>query len=250
MASRFSAQMSGQMAGWPGGDAGHVAEAAGGQPQQGGVVLGPLVGEGHQGGRGEVRHVGHHRHEAVVGGGGHRHHLGPEIGHDRGHGGERRIGGVGPGGEDPHRTGEHVGVGALEPDQLGAGHRVAGHETGVVDGRRDRRLDRADVADQPGGGGQCGGDRLGQRADRGGDKGDLGVAIEAGPVDHAERHRLFGAALGAVLAVHDPAATAQGDRDRPADQPETDDVGPPRRAGSGAAHGRARSGRSATAPSR
>ena len=34
MAVRFSAQMSGQMAGWPCGDAGHVAEAAGGEAQQ------------------------------------------------------------------------------------------------------------------------------------------------------------------------------------------------------------------------
>ncbi len=41
----------------PGGDAGHVAEAAGGQAQQGGVLLGPLVGQRHQrgGGRGGGR---------------------------------------------------------------------------------------------------------------------------------------------------------------------------------------------------
>ena len=40
MAAALSAQMSGQMRGLAGGDPGHVAEAAGGQPQQGGVLLG------------------------------------------------------------------------------------------------------------------------------------------------------------------------------------------------------------------
>ena len=45
MAVRFSAQMSGQMPGWPGGDAGHVPEAAGGEPQQGPVLLRAVVGQ-------------------------------------------------------------------------------------------------------------------------------------------------------------------------------------------------------------
>ena len=40
MAAALSVQMSGQMAGLAGGHPGHVPEAAGGQPQQGGVVLG------------------------------------------------------------------------------------------------------------------------------------------------------------------------------------------------------------------
>ena len=47
-------------------DAGHVAEAAGGQAQQGGVLLGPVVGQRHQRGRRQVGHVAHDGHEAVV----------------------------------------------------------------------------------------------------------------------------------------------------------------------------------------
>ena len=57
IASRFSRADVGPDAGWPGGDAGHVAEAAGGEAQQRGVLLGAVVGEAHQRGRGQVRHV-------------------------------------------------------------------------------------------------------------------------------------------------------------------------------------------------
>ena len=38
------------------------------------------------------------------------------------------------------------GVGAVEPDLLGAGHRVAADEPGVIDRGDDRRLDAGDVA--------------------------------------------------------------------------------------------------------
>ena len=39
------------------GDAGHVAESAGGQPQQGGMLGCPVGGEAHQARRGEMWHV-------------------------------------------------------------------------------------------------------------------------------------------------------------------------------------------------
>ena len=66
MAVRFSAQMSGQIPGCAGGDAGHVPEPPRRQPQQGGVLLGAVGGEAHERGGGEVGHVGHHGHHLVV----------------------------------------------------------------------------------------------------------------------------------------------------------------------------------------
>ena len=53
-------------AGMPGGDPGHVAEAAGGQPQQRAVLLGPRAGRVHQRRGDQVRDVGDHGDQAVV----------------------------------------------------------------------------------------------------------------------------------------------------------------------------------------
>ena len=114
MAAAFSAQMSGQMPGMPGGDPGHVAEAAGGQAQQRAVLLG-AVGRGvHQRGRHEVRHVRHHGDEAVVVGRREDEHVGAQAHHDALEpveglqvGGRRR-------GEHPHRADEEVGVGPVQ----------------------------------------------------------------------------------------------------------------------------------------
>ena len=78
MASRFWSQMSSQMSGMAAGDAGHVAEPAGGEAQQGGVLVGPVGGESHQARRGEVRHVADDGDHLVVALRRHRHHLGAE----------------------------------------------------------------------------------------------------------------------------------------------------------------------------
>ena len=45
-------------------------------------------------------------------------------------------------------------VGAVEPVELAAGHRVAADEARIVDGGGDRALDAADVGDDAGGLGQ------------------------------------------------------------------------------------------------
>ena len=66
------------------GDAGHVAEAAGGQAQQRGVLLGAVGGQAHQRRRGEVRHVADDGDELVVAVGRQRDDLGAELGDDRG----------------------------------------------------------------------------------------------------------------------------------------------------------------------
>ena len=59
-------------------DAGHVAEPAGGEAQQGPVLGGPLVGQVHERGGREVRHVGDDGHERVVVVGCERDHVGAE----------------------------------------------------------------------------------------------------------------------------------------------------------------------------
>ena len=53
-------------AGVPGGDAGHVAEAAGREPQQDRVLLAVRRRDVHERRRRELRHVAHHRDERVV----------------------------------------------------------------------------------------------------------------------------------------------------------------------------------------
>ena len=140
MASRFSSQMSGQMAGWP--DAMRVmsrkppaarrSRAACSSARSSASVISVAAGE--------VGHVAHHGDEAVVALGGEGHHLGAEAGHDRRHRGEHGIARLGRRREHPDGALEQVGVGAVEALLLGAGHRVAAEEAGVVDGGHDRGL--------------------------------------------------------------------------------------------------------------
>ena len=117
-------------AGLPRRDPGHVAEPAGGQPQQRRVLLGGAVGQVHQRGRGQVRDVGDHGHQRVVLLRGQRHHLGPEARH---HGLQPGVG-VGIGGrrrgEHPGGPHEQLGVGPVDADLLGPGHGVAARRSG------------------------------------------------------------------------------------------------------------------------
>jgi hypothetical protein len=73
------------------GDAGHVTEAAGGEAQQGGVLVGAVGGESHQARRGEVRHVTDDGDHLIVAFGRHRHHLGAECRDGRGDGGDGGV---------------------------------------------------------------------------------------------------------------------------------------------------------------
>ena len=81
--------------GVPAGDAGHVAEPAGGQAQQGGVLLGAVGGDAHQAGGGQVGHVADDGDHLVVAVRRHRHDLGAELGDDAGDVGERHVVGAG-----------------------------------------------------------------------------------------------------------------------------------------------------------
>ena len=77
------------------------------------LTLAEVGGQGHQGGRCQVGHVGHHRHEVVVAVGRQRHEVGTEADDDRldrGEGG--RVGGRG-GRQDPGRTSEQLRVGPV-----------------------------------------------------------------------------------------------------------------------------------------
>ena len=106
-----------------GGDAGHVAEATGGQAQQRAVLFGAVGRRIHQRGRDEMRHVRHDGHQPVVVGGRKDEDVGPQAGHDPLQpveglqlGRRRRR-------EGPHRPHEEVGVGAAQAGLLGPGHR-------------------------------------------------------------------------------------------------------------------------------
>ena len=115
--------------GLAGGDPGHVPEAAGGQLEQGPVLLAEVGGERHQGGRREVGDVGHHGHEGVVLGRVEVDDVGPEVGSPR------TEAGIGVGSVDGVGVSTHVAptkspAGALHADLLAAGHGVTADEAG------------------------------------------------------------------------------------------------------------------------
>ena len=149
MAGRFSAQMSSQIAGWPGRDAGHVAKPAGGQPEQRRMLLGTVAGQAHQRRRGEVRHMTDDRDDLVVAIGGQGDDVGTELGDDRCDLAERAVGGGAVGVSTHTAPFEHRRIRAVETLELTTGHRVTADETRVVDGRGDPALHAADIGHEP-----------------------------------------------------------------------------------------------------
>ena len=140
--------MSGQMPGMAGRDPGHVAEAAGGQPQQGAVLLGAVGGRVHEGGRHQVRHVGHHGDQAVVVGRREDEHVGAQAHDDALQSVERLEVGGRRRREHPDRALEEVGVGAVQARS--ARSPAIGwpaDEARVVGLLHDGRLDAAHVGD-------------------------------------------------------------------------------------------------------
>ena len=225
MASRFSAQMSGQMPGWPAAMRVMSRKPPAARRSRARVLLGPLVGQAHQRGRGEVGHVGHHGHQRVVALGRQRHHLGAERRHHRPH---RRVGrgvGVGRRRQHPHGALEQVGVGAVDALLLASrpsgGRRRSGGRPTAVD---DRRLHAADVGDDAAPRVEARRGLVGDGADRRGDEGQLGVGVVADRVEGAEleRPRRPGRRRGRAGDV--PAPRPQGQPDRAADEPGADDA--------------------------
>ena len=141
----FSAQMSGQMPGWPAATRGHVSKAAGSEPEQGTVLLGARAGGVHQRGGHEVGHVGHHGNEPVVVRGREHEHVGAQAHDDALEPVERPEVRRGRRGQHPHGSLEEIGVGPVQADLLGPGHGVAPDEARVVGLGDDRRLYPAHV---------------------------------------------------------------------------------------------------------
>jgi hypothetical protein len=204
------------------------------------VLGGPVVGQPHERRRGEVGHVGDDRDERVVVLGGQGHHVGTEVADHAVEEGEGGVVGGGRGREDPHGTGEEVGVGPGDALLLRAGHRVAAHEAGVVDGLHDRGLDAAHVGDHAAAGGEGRGGRLGHGTDRRGDEGDLSGRVDAHGIDRAHLQRGSSRRLVGVGRGDVPPGPTQRHPDGPADQPGPDEPGP--------AHYSGRSSRRVTAP--
>ena len=119
----------------------------------------------------------------------HRHDLGAELADDDGDGGERGVVGAGHRREDPGGAAEHGAVGAVEPVELAAGHRVAADEAGVVDGLGDRALDAADVGDDAAGLGERPLDLIGDGEHGDGHERDAGGGVEPGGVDASPGRR-------------------------------------------------------------
>ena len=240
----------------PRGDAGHVPEAAGGQAQQRPVLLAALVGQPHQRGRRQVGHVRHDRHQLVVAVGRQGDDLGPQRADDLADLGERAGVGALGGGEHPGGALEQVGGGALDALLLGAGHRVAAHEAGVGHGVDDRRLDPAHVGDDARSSRRApGGPRRPRR--RTGVATNVTSAAGSSPTaSSAPSARALSTHDGVgVAAGHVPAAAAQAQADRAADEAGADDDGPARLGGrpspTPADHGPSgRSSRRLRAPSR
>ena len=217
-----------------GGDPRHVAEPAGREAQQGGILFGPGAGRVHERGGDEVRHMGHHGHQPVVVGGRQHQDVGPEAHHHALQpvegpevGGCRR-------GQHPDGPLEEIGVGAAEADLLGACHGVSPDEARVVRLFDDRGLDPTHVAHDEVGvslilAKQTAGD-LGDGGGRGRHECDLGLTIVTDCVDHLPLERLTDPALVGVEPGHVPSTPPQPQGDRPADQPGPDDERPTARA--------------------
>ena len=230
MASALSSQMSGQMDGLPGGDPGHVPEPAGGQLEEGGMLLAQAGGQVHQGGRGQVGNVGDHGHQGVVLVGGQGHHVGPEVGEHGAHLGVGAGIGGGRGGQHPGGPHEELARGPVHPHLLRAGHGVAADEAGVVDGRHQRALHAAHVGDDRFGvplrGGQDAADDLGGGVDRGGHHHQVGPEVDALGGQGPELDGPGGHALAHVDTAHVPALLPKPGAHRSPDEPGAEDHGP------------------------
>ena len=135
MAGRFSAQMSSQMSGWPLATRVMSRNPPAARRSSAACSSARSAARPIRRRRGEVRHVADHGDHLVVALGRHRHDLGAELGDHAPRPWRtwrRRC----------RRTGVStqtaplniVAVGAVEPVELAAGHRVAADEAGIVDG--------------------------------------------------------------------------------------------------------------------
>ena len=174
------------------------------------MLFGPVGGDAHQAGGGQVRDVADDGDHLVMPVGRHRHHLGAELGDDTRDVGERDVVGPGDGRQHPYGAVEHRRIGTVETVELAAGHRVAADETRVVDGCGDGALHPADVGDDARGLGERPFDLVGDGEDGHGDERDVSALIEAGGVDAAAGPGVLDAGSIDVVAGDMPARTRAG----------------------------------------
>ena len=185
-----------------GGDAGHVPEPAGRQAQHGPVLLGPLVGQAHHGGRGQVRARATPWPPASRGGRAGWPPPTPRSDDTIERMAVKAASSVpGTGVSTQVAPSNRSARAPSTPSSSEPGHRVAADVAGVVHQVEHRRLHAADVGDQAGAGGQRLAHLVGHRADGRGHEGDLGVGVVA---DGVERAQLEG-----------PARAIVGSRSRP-----------------------------------
>ena len=150
--------------------------------------------------------------------------------------------------EHPRRPLEQLGVGPVDPVLLGAGHGVPAHEPGVADRGDDGALHAADVGDHAGSAGQGGPGLGGDGEHRRAHERDVGPGIVADGVERPQLERPRRPVAVEVASGHVPAPGPQRQPDRAPDQPRPHDDGPGRPVGRGGQTGR--SSFSPTAPSR
>ena len=163
-----------------GGDARHVAETAGGEPEQCAVLLLVRGRDIHQRRRSQLRNMTHQCDEQIVMVGRDAHDLGPErlqhraqLGVRLGLRRRRRC-------QHPCRADEQCGVGTVDAFLFGASHRMAADEPmsyvrpRALHRRDDRTLDRADIRDDRDAGVQRGNRDVDHLTDRNREHGDVG----------------------------------------------------------------------------
>ena len=171
--------------------------------------------------------MAHDRDQAVVALGFEAHDLGPQLAHCGRHGGECIVGRVGGRSEHPHRSYEHLGVGAIETVEFATSHRMTGHESRVGDRPSQSRLDTAHVGHDTGRVAQRSLDFSAQRLGWNRHERDRGIGSQARLVNDSALPSYGDACVVDIGSVDVPAALGQRQSDRSPDEAEAKDVGDP-----------------------
>ena len=169
--------------------------------------------------------MAHDRDERIVAFGRKRDDLRAERGDDRSQTRQVGVGRLSGGCQHPRGPLEHLTVSAVEPLELRPGHRVTADEASIGDGRHDRGLHGADVGDEAHRiyrehrSRHVGNLRHGHRDER-----DAGRRVDPGFVDDPRGQSPRDAPGVDVVAAHPPASLSQRERQRPADEPQSDDA--------------------------
>ena len=206
-------------------DTGHVAESAGSQAQQRGVLFGSVAGQPHQCRRSQVGYVTDHGHDLIVAVGRQGHDVGTQLGDDRCHLAERVVSGRRRRSQHPHRAFEHRRVGAVEAIELATRHWVTADEAWVVDRRGDSTLHAAHIGDETGRFGESTLDLVDDGEHGRGNERDVGIGVESVGIDGPDGEGPLDPQRVEIVAGHVPSTVAKRERDRTTHQTETGHVG-------------------------